>query len=196
MQGEGATEAVRRSRRPERRKHLARRHSGGLPRGSIWSNMTTRTAIDTIRSEKIDALNDLLEITRDSASVYSDAASKVPNPQLKTLFGQMAESRSGLVVALSEKVRSQGEVPAKFGTVRGTLSEFYTDVRSKFGDANYGYVCGLEAIEDRLPTAFNNVVADNDVPAPVKSVVSGFLPTIRQHHDLMRDRKWAMQPNA
>lgn len=138
----------------------------------------------------------MIEITRDSASFYSDAASKVPNPQLKTLFSQMADSKNGLVGAMSKEVRAEGTVPAKSGTVRGTLSEFYTDVRSQFGDANYGYVSGLEATEDRLLTAFNNVVADKDVPVPVKTAVSGYLPTIRQHHDLMRDRKWAMQASA
>lgn len=158
--------------------------------------MTTQTRIDTIRNEKIDTLNDLIQITRDSASFYGDAAKHVPNPELKTLFTQMAESKNGLVGAMSRDVKAEGEVPAKSGTVRGALSELYTDVRAQLGDKNYGYVAGLEASEDRLMKAFHEVVKDTSVPAPVKEAVTSYLPTVQKHHDLMRDRKWAMQAQA
>lgn len=158
--------------------------------------MTTQTRIDTIRKEKIETLNDLIQITRDSAEFYGDAAQKVPNPELKSLFTQMAESKNGLVGAMSRDVQAEGETPAKSGTVRGAMSELYTDVRANLGDKEYGYVAGLEASEDRLMKAFHEVVKDNSVPAPVKQTVSSYLPTIQKHHDTMRDRKWAMQAQA
>ena len=158
--------------------------------------MNTKTNIDTFRTEKIDTLNDLIEITRDSATFYSDAAKAVPNPALKSLFGEMASSKQGLVGAMSKEVRMEGATPATAGTVRGAWDKLYGEVRSQFGDANYGYVSQLEATEDRLIKAFHEVVADNDVPASVKQTVSNYLPTIRSHHDMMRDRKWNMQATA
>jgi uncharacterized protein (TIGR02284 family) len=155
--------------------------------------MNSKTNLDTIRTEKIDTLNDLIEITRDSATFYNDAAKAVPNPALKSLFGEMASSKQGLVGAMSREVRLEGAKPATTGTVRGAWDKLYGEVRSKFGDTNYGYVKELEATEDRLMKAFNEVVADDDVPAAVKQSVSSYLPTIRSHHDMMRDRKWTMQ---
>ena len=158
--------------------------------------MNTMTNIETIRTEKIDTLNDLIEITRDSATFYSDAAKAVPNPALKSLFGEMASSKQGLVGAMSREVRSEGAKPATTGTVRGAWDKLYGEVRSQFGDANFGYVSQLESSEDRLMKAFNEVVADKDVPVSVKETVSNYLPTIRSHHDMMRDRKWEMQASA
>ncbi len=158
--------------------------------------MNIMTNIETIRTEKIDTLNELIAITRDSATFYSDAAKAVPNPALKSLFGEMASSKNGLVGAMSREVRSEDATPATTGTVRGAWDKLYGEVRSQFGDTNYGYVSQLESSEDRLMKAFNEVVADDNVPASVKQTVSGYLPTIRNHHDLMRDRKWDMKASA
>lgn len=158
--------------------------------------MNTMTNIETIRTEKIDTLNDLIAITRDSATFYNDAAKAVPNPALKSLFAEMASSKNGLVGAMSKEVRTEGATPATSGTVRGSWDKLYGEVRSQFGDTNYGYVSQLESSEDRLMKAFNEVVADDDVAASVKETVSSYLPTIRSHHDLMRDRKWDMKAAA
>lgn len=158
--------------------------------------MNTMTNIESIKTEKIDTLNDLIEITRDSATFYNDAAKAVPNPALKSLFGEMASSKQGLVGAMSREVRTEGAKPATTGTVRGALDKLYGEVRTQFGDANYGYVSQLEATEDRLMKAFNEVVADEGVSASVKQTVSSYLPTIRSHHDMMRDRKWDMKASA
>ncbi len=158
--------------------------------------MNTMTNIESIKTEKIDTLNDLIEITRDSATFYNDAAKAVPNPALKSLFGEMASSKQGLVGAMSREVRTEGAKPATTGTVRGALDKLYGEVRTQFGDANYGYVSQLEATEDRLMKAFNEVVADEGVSASVKQTVSSYLPTIRSHHDMMRDRKWDMKALA
>lgn len=151
------------------------------------------TTIDTIREQQIDTLNDLIQVTRDSAKFYGDAAKEVDNPQLQSLFNDMAQSKNGLVGAMSRDVQAAGDKPAESGTFRGSLHQFYTDVRSKFGDTEYAFVSELEQSEDRLLKAFNDVVKDDDVPAPVKQTVSQYLPAIREHHDLMRDRKWAMK---
>lgn len=158
--------------------------------------MNTMTNIESIKTEKIHTLNDLIEITRDSATFYNDAAKAVPNPALKSLFGEMASSKNGLVGAMSREVRAEGATPATHGTVRGLWDKLYGEVRTQFGDANYGYVSQLESSEDRLMKAFNEVVADDDVPASIKQTVSSYLPTIRSHHDMMRDRKWNMQATA
>lgn len=149
--------------------------------------------LEKIREQQIDTLNDLIQVTRDSAEFYGDAAKEVENPELKNLFTDMAQSKNGLVGAMSREVHAAGDEPAESGTFRGSLRKFYTDVRSKFGDTDYAFVSELEQSEDRLMNAYNDVMKDDDVPAPVKQTVSQYLPAIQQHHDLMRDRKWAMK---
>lgn len=156
-------------------------------------NTNHRSNIDAVRNAKIDTLNDLIAITRDSAEFYTEAANKVNNAQLKTLFAHMANSKNGLVGAMSRDVKLEGATPAQEGTFRGSLDQFYGGIRAKLGDKDYAYVSELEESEDRLLNALGNVIKDEDVPAPVKATVNTYMPTVKQQHETMRDRKWAME---
>lgn len=145
-----------------------------------------------IREEKIDTINELLAVTRDSAEFYEDASTKAGNPQLQSLFRDMAQSKNSLVGAMASEVRAEGAEPEKEGTFRGTLHRMYGDIRGKMGDDDYGYVAQLEESEDRMLHKFEEVLQDGDTPPAVKEAVRSYLPTVKQHHDQMRDRKWSM----
>ncbi len=153
----------------------------------------THTHTNDIRNQKINTLNELIAITRDSAQFYTEASNKVNNAQLKTLFAHMADSKNGLVGAMSREVRQEDAQPTKDGTFRGSLDQIYGEVRARFGDKDFAYVSELEDSEDRLLHALDNVIKDKDVPTPVKAIVNTYLPAVRQQHDTMRDRKWAME---
>lgn len=146
-----------------------------------------------IREQKIDTLNELISVTRDSAQFYGTAAQDVDNTQLKTLFGNMAQVKQGLVGALSREVEATGATPEDSGTFSGSLHRMYGEVRGKLGNGDYGYVSQLESSEDRMLEAYNNVLKDDDTPQQVKAVVSEYLPQVQRQHDLMRDRKWQME---
>ena len=146
-----------------------------------------------IREEKIDTLNELLAVTRDSAEFYEDASIKAANPQLQSLFRDMAQSKNKLVGALATEVRAEGATPDTEGTFRGTLHRMYGDVRGKMGKDDFGYVSQLEESEDHMLHAFQDVLEDGDTPMAVKDAVRDYLPTVKQQHDRMRDRKWAME---
>ena len=146
-----------------------------------------------IRNEKIETLNELIAATRDSAEFYDDVSTEAKNPQLQSLFTGMAQSKNNLVEAMSREVRMDGATPETDGTFRGTLHRLYGEVRGKMDDDDYGYVAQLEASEDRLLHAFRDVLEDGGTPMQVKEAVRSHLPTVKQHHDTMRDRKWAME---
>lgn len=146
-----------------------------------------------IRNEKIETLNELIAVTRDSAEFYGDAATKADNPQLQSLFREMAASKGKLVGALSSEVSAEGAKADEDGTFRGSLNKLYGDVRAKLGGGDYGYVAQLEASEDRILEAFNDTLTDQDTPATVRTAVQSYLPQVKAQHDLMRDKKWAME---
>lgn len=155
--------------------------------------MTTNQ--NEIRIEKIGTLNDLIEATRDSANFYADAAKAVANPELRKLFDHMASSKNGLVGSMSKEIRAEGATPAKAGTVRGVLREIYDDALSSMGreKSDYSYVSELEKSEDRLMEAFHDVIKSDSAPKEVKETLRGYLPTVQDHHDTLRDRKWTME---
>lgn len=112
---------------------------------------------------------------------------------MQQLFQKMAASKNGLIGEMSREVQLEGAEAEDGGTCRGTLNRMYGDVRAKLGGDDYGYVAQLEESEDRMMHAFKDVLEDNDTPLPVKEAVRKHLPIVKEHHDLMRDCKWAME---
>lgn len=148
-----------------------------------------------LRKEKVDTLNELIQVTRDSAAFYADAAKAVRNPELRDLFGNMAESKQGLVGSMSREVRAEAAEPVPNGSVLGSLQRMYSTLRVKMANdqGDYAYIKELEKSEDRLMAAFHDVIESDEAPQAVKQSLLSYLPKVKQHHDAMRDRKWAME---
>ncbi len=139
------------------------------------------------------SLNDLIEIARDGGDFYTEAASKVENPELSALFGQMATHKRDIVAGLSADVAATGGTPAEHGTMVGSMHQAYANVRVALGDANYEYVSQLEETEDRLLAAFRDTISDSDTPAAAKLAAEKHMPRVVECHNIMRNRKLAMK---
>jgi uncharacterized protein (TIGR02284 family) len=139
------------------------------------------------------SLNDLIEIARDGHSFYTDAAGKVKDQELATLFTRIAGVKQDIVSRLSAVVVSAGGEPAEHGTLVGSMQQFYGKVRATLGDTTYGYVAELEESEDRLLKAFNETIADEDTPATARAEAQALLPSVRECHNVMRDRKQVLK---
>jgi uncharacterized protein (TIGR02284 family) len=155
--------------------------------------MTTNN--QELRKEKVETLNELIQATRDSAAFYADAAKEVSNPELRSLFDGIAESKQGLVGSMSREVRAEAAQPATDGSLRGSLRQTYSTLRARMAmdHGDYTYVKELEKSEDRLMSAFHDVLKREDAPTAVKQSLLSYLPKVKEHHDAMRDRKWAME---
>ena len=146
-----------------------------------------------IREQKIDTLNELISVTRNSADFYGEAAGEVGNPQLQSLFRNMADAKCGIVDSLSREVKTDGGEPKDSAGFQGSLHRMYGEMRGKLGGDDYSYVEQLEASEDRMLDAYRNVLDDGDASQQVKSAVREYLPQVIEQHNLMRDRKWMME---
>jgi uncharacterized protein (TIGR02284 family) len=139
------------------------------------------------------SLNDLIEIARDGAEFYTEAAGKVGNAELASLFTQMAGHKREIVSGLTADVAAAGGDAADHGTMVGTMRQVYAKARAAMGDTNYAYVAELEELEDRLLGAFKETVNDDDTPAAAKAAALKFMPRVVECHDIMRNRKHAMK---
>ena len=139
------------------------------------------------------SLNDLIEIARDGSDFYTEAAEKVKNPQLSSLFNQMASHKREIVQGLARDVAATGGKPAEHGTMVGSMHQMYGKVRAALGETDYAYVSELEESEDRLLGAFRETISDKDTPATAKAAAEQFLPRVVECHDIMRSHKAAMQ---
>jgi uncharacterized protein (TIGR02284 family) len=139
------------------------------------------------------SLNDLIEIARDGADFYSEAADKVKDAELAALFSQMAGHKREIVNGLSADVAAAGGKPAEHGTLVGSMHQLYGKTRAALGDSNYAYVAELEESEDRLLDAFRETIHDADTPPAARRAAEQFLPRVLQCHDIMRNRKQALK---
>lgn len=147
-------------------------------------------------TEKSKVLNGLIEISRDGMAFYREAAEKVPDAELKSLFNRMARAKADLVAALSTEVRLEGAKPATSGTLVGEFQKLYGEARAKLGDQRFGYIAELEQMEDRLLKAFHKAAFDDDAPLSVRSAASLHLPEVRSCHDEMSRLKKAYKKAA
>ncbi|XWO45894.1 PA2169 family four-helix-bundle protein [[Pseudomonas] boreopolis] len=86
-----------------------------------------------------------------------------------------------------------GGKPAEHGTMVGSMQQMYGRVRAMLGDTDYGNVAELEQSEDRLLHAFQDTLNDTDTPPAVRAEVQVLLPSVRECHDVMRNRKHALK---
>ena len=134
-------------------------------------------------------LDDLVAANRDGKNFYEQAATKVDNPRLKSLFSRIANVKSDIVQGLSNEAHVSGNSPATAGTWTGDFNKLYGDVRKHLGDKDYAYVARLEESEGRLLKEFNKVLDDKDVPASARTVINRMIPEVRDCHDMILARK-------
>lgn len=145
-------------------------------------------------SNKVESnLNELIEIARDGADFYHEAADKVENPALRALFKRIEVNKNKIVAVLSGQLHAIGAEPTSSGTVRGTFQQMYGKVRAAFGDKDYGYVAELEESEDRLLSAFKDVLNNNELPIDIRQKVQDLLPDVQETHNVMREHKHSMK---
>ncbi|ATD67882.1 hypothetical protein CNR27_10960 [Luteimonas chenhongjianii] len=138
-------------------------------------------------------LNDLIAIARDGKEFYEEAAQKVDDTELRTLFARMATTKAQIVNELSSAVQAAGGKPEDSGTFVGSMQHMYGKIRAALGDKEYGYVAELEESEDRLLEAFDHVSRDADTPPAARDIVVRLMPEVRACHDVMRSRKLSMK---
>lgn len=138
-------------------------------------------------------LNDLIEIARDGSDFYTEAAGKVDNPELASLFQKMAGHKRDIVAGLTADVAAAGGDPADHGTMVGSVRQVYAKARAAMGDTDYAYVAELEELEDRLLDAFKDTVDDADTPPQARAAAQKYLPRVIECHDIMRSRKMALK---
>ena len=136
-----------------------------------------------------DTLNELIEITRDGQTFYTDAVARVTNPHLKAVFRALIDVKTKMISSLSEHVRARGTKPSAQGTLAGSFQKVYAEVRAKLSaQGDMTFVAELEASEDRLLNAFEQAAADAEDPE-LRRIIKRYLPRVHLCHDEMRNLK-------
>jgi uncharacterized protein (TIGR02284 family) len=142
----------------------------------------------------ISTLNHLIEVLNDGKKFYEEASTQVQRPDLKTLFTQMATTKSAIAADLRTAVvaRDADKAPdTDEGSFAGSMRKAYSEIRAKLStDKNYAYIAELEAFEDRILAAFRDAAEKSD-DIGVRTIAQRYLPQVLRDHAQMRDMKHA-----
>ena len=142
----------------------------------------------------LDILNNLIEVTLDSAHGYEDAAKDTRNPYFKTLIGKRAIERKQVTAELQTEVRRQlGGKPAHEGTSAGKAHRTFMNLKAAITGSDKGIVNSVEAGEDHIKKQYDEALADQALSMPALDLVRRMYVSIKAGHDEMRDLKHHME---
>lgn len=134
-------------------------------------------------------LNNLIKICKDGQDGFRDAAEKVTNPELKTLFSNYSLQRSQFAGELQSVVTNLGEEPEKTSSIASAIHRGWIDLKSAFtkgGDRPILAEC--ERGEDSAVAAYRTALAD-ELPAHILQIVVSQSTAVQAAHNDIRDRR-------
>jgi uncharacterized protein (TIGR02284 family) len=139
----------------------------------------------------ISQLNTLIEATLDSAHGYQDAAEEAKASRFSKLFLQRAAQRQEIAERLQARVKAHGGDPEKSGTTLGAAKRWFDSLKQKMAGDDAAIVEAVEAGEDHIKDAYQEVVMDKELSDPIRMAVETEFAQIQDNYDEMRDLKHA-----
>lgn len=135
-------------------------------------------------SEKIaDKLNELLEKNFDTEKNFRSAAEDINNPELKTLFLEMARQRYDFGHELKSEIRNFGHSPEKGSSAGSDLKRAWMDLKAAVSGNNEEAVLKeLSKGEESTLEEYNNVISSTDFPPSTENILIKHRNAIRESH--------------
>jgi uncharacterized protein (TIGR02284 family) len=119
-------------------------------------------------TDTTSSLSDLIEISEDGTAFYEEAAQKVKDKKLSTLFAKLAKAKADLAQELAGEVKpvagkkKTGKAVRKTPNTLGDLSKAYAGLRKQWPDAAAERFSKMAEVEGQLQVTFQKVVLDRD----------------------------------
>ena len=139
------------------------------------------------QKEVISTINDLIETLKDGQKGFKEAADAVNDPQLKSLFTGYSQQRSRFVSELQTQARSVGEAePETGGSAAGAMHRGWINLKSAItSQGESAILAECERGEDSAVQVFEKAMR-NDLPSPVRDIVSLQYSEIKSAHDRIK----------
>lgn len=149
----------------------------------------------TANRDAIHSLNELIEVTLDSADGYQAAAKNAENPRFKALFAERAQSRRQICSALQAQVRSLGGTPEDEGSILAAAHRAFLNLKNAVTGDDQSVVNEVESGEDHIKAKYEEAIRGDKLPtsAAAFEAVNKAYASIKADHDRMRDLKQAMK---
>lgn len=138
-------------------------------------------------SEVRSTLNDLIETCKDSQEGFHDAAEKLKDPEVHSLFLRFYLQRAEFAGKLQAEVTRLGGEPATSGTTTGAIHRGWIGLKTALAaDTDHAIVEEADRGEDAAVKNYIEAL-HKDLPYDLKTMLSGQLHEIQQTHKTIRE---------
>lgn len=149
------------------------------------------------RKHENKELSKLININEDAAEFYESALEKAEHPQIKANFAHLESLHKGVIINLSDIVRSNDGTPDADETIEGGMRQFFGELHAKVSNkVDKTLVDHLEEAEDRCLHSMQEAMKSDDVSPSTKLRLQKELSSLQKSHDYMRSLKDYMQEAA
>ncbi len=142
--------------------------------------------MSTAHEHAVKVLNSLIETTLDSANGYKEAAHSSEDSQYKTMFSERSLKRMKITGELQQEVRTFGGEPEDDQSVLGKAHNLFVDLKAAvMGHDEKAIINEVERGEDFIKAKYEKALADEELPATVRDVVTRAFADIKADHDVM-----------
>ncbi|HKR04601.1 MAG TPA: PA2169 family four-helix-bundle protein [Bacteroidia bacterium] len=143
--------------------------------------------MENTNEKTVSLLNGLIEINNDRIDGYEKAAKEVEDPELKSLFIELADDSRQYRGELITEVVSHGGSPAEGNTAAGKVYHAWMDIKAALtAKDTKAIVSSCEFGEDAAVEAYDDALESNDISAKAKSTVSHQRTSIKESHDKIK----------
>lgn len=145
----------------------------------------------------ISVLNNLIETCKDGQDGFKTAAEGVNRSELKTLFYEYSQQRASFAAELQNEVRRLGGDPEKTGSTAAALHRGWIDIKSAVtGRDDSAVISECERGEDAAVRNYRDALADQNLPADLRTVVERQYAAVQEAHDRVRALERATEAGA
>lgn len=149
------------------------------------------------RKHENKELSKLININEDAAEFYESALEKAEHPQIKANFSHLESLHKGVIINLSDIVRSNDGMPDADETIEGGMRQFFGELHAKVSNkVDKTLVSHLEEAEDRCLHSLQEAMKSDDISPSTKLRLQKELSSLQKSHDYMRSLKDYMQEAA
>lgn len=140
-----------------------------------------------LREETIEKVQDLIQINIDSQKGFAEAADKVKDKQIASLFRQLGGERQTNTAELQKIVNFNGEEPQDDGSFKATVHRAWIDVRAALNGGDASVILNeAERGEDAIKELYEEVLKETAGSA-VNDVLTRQYAKVKAGHDKVRD---------
>lgn len=138
----------------------------------------------------ISVVNNLIEVTIDSADGYRKAADDADNLAFQKLFYARADERDELIEQMQDFVRKSGGEPADEGSLTAGAHRIFIDLRDRLvGGDDDAVIAEVERGEDHIKHRFEAALREPSLAPETRALIEAGMEIIVAGHDQISDLK-------